>query len=362
MADDSNVPGWQPVVSQILLFFLFLGLAAAVDVRDFVAKFTDRAQRKGLIAGVCCQFGVMPLLGFLVTKAFALDPVRGTVLLIIASSPGGAFSNWWCALGNADLALSIAMTTTSTVLCLFMLPLNAYIYVRGAFGRSVPVDYVTLMVTVGVVFAGVFSGLAAGTRRPQWRDHLFLLGNVAGLASIILAVAISNTGDKAAPIWSRDATFYLSTVAMSTISIALGVGIPSLLGLGKPQRIAVGIETMYQNLGIAVAASLSMFNDANDAAKAVGVPIFYGVYATVVISLLLLGAWKLGWTYAPPGDPLCQVLSGNYQPVPGTARGEGVHTAAAVDGDHVALAAAENGGAVKSDGQISPTSLQLIER
>ena len=44
------------------------------------------------------------------------------------------------------------------------------------------------------------------------------------------------------------------------------------------------------------------------------------------------------------------------------SKSKGVTTAAAVDGDHVALAAAENGGAVKSDGQISPTSLQLIER
>ena len=352
--DATDVPGWQPVVSQILLFFLFLGLAAAVDVRDFVAKFTDRAQRKGLIAGVCCQFGVMPLLGFLVTKAFALDPVRGTVLLIIASSPGGAFSNWWCALGNADLALSIAMTTTSTVFCLFMLPLNAYIYVRSSFGVAVPVDYTTLVVTVGVVFAGVFSGLAAGTRRPAWRDRLFLLGNVAGLVSIVLAVAISNTGDKAEPVWERDATFYLSTVAMATIATALGVVIPSLLGLGKPQRIAVGIETMYQNLGIAVTASLSMFSNAEDAAKGVGVPLFYGVYATILISVLLLVFWKLGWTYAPPTDPLCKVLSGNYQPVPGTARGE---AAAAVDGDeHDGGAKAANGG------EVSPSSLQLLER
>ena len=118
---------------------------------------------------------------------------------------------------------------------------------------------------------------------------------------------------------------------------------------------------MYQNLGIAVSASLSMFKDRRDVAKAVGVPIFYGVYASILIGIVLLSAWKLGWTYAPTTDPLCTVLSGNYQPVPGTVRGEAA--AAHADGGDAEAGGGADGATAGVKGQgASPASLQLLER
>ena len=46
------------------------------------------------------------------------------MLMVVVSSPGGAYSNWWCSLFNADLALSITATTCSTVLSVGLLPLK----------------------------------------------------------------------------------------------------------------------------------------------------------------------------------------------------------------------------------------------
>ena len=42
------------------------------------------------------QFVVLPFLGFAVVKVAELDQVMGITLLIITSSPGGAYSNWFC--------------------------------------------------------------------------------------------------------------------------------------------------------------------------------------------------------------------------------------------------------------------------
>lgn len=57
--------------------------------------------------GVAMQFIIMPILGAMAVWAFKnngfTEPI-GIILLVVTSSPGGSYSNWWCSTFNADLA------------------------------------------------------------------------------------------------------------------------------------------------------------------------------------------------------------------------------------------------------------------
>ncbi len=55
----------------------------------------------------------------------AVDPpIHRTVgLIVIAACPGGAFSNFFTALARSETALSVALTTTCTVVSILTLPL-----------------------------------------------------------------------------------------------------------------------------------------------------------------------------------------------------------------------------------------------
>ena len=57
--------------------------------------------------GLCAiqKFVVLPLLGFILVNVLALPHDIGIILLVTTSSPGGSYSNWWCSMMNADLAL-----------------------------------------------------------------------------------------------------------------------------------------------------------------------------------------------------------------------------------------------------------------
>jgi len=68
-----------------LLFLLIMGLAGAVEFKDFAHQFEER---RGLLTGIFCQFFLLPLTGFLVVKSLQLDEVIGTTLLVATSSPG----------------------------------------------------------------------------------------------------------------------------------------------------------------------------------------------------------------------------------------------------------------------------------
>jgi predicted Na+-dependent transporter len=91
------------VIGSILLFCLVFGMAATVDIACLRAQLGNA---RAISTGLLLQFVVMPFLGFLVVKVLRLDYEVGLILLVITSSPGGSYSNWFCSLFNGDLALS----------------------------------------------------------------------------------------------------------------------------------------------------------------------------------------------------------------------------------------------------------------
>lgn len=56
-----------------------------------------------------------------------------------------------------------------------------------------------------------------------------------------------------------------------------------------------------------------MFDDVDERAQAVAVPLLYGVVEAVVIGLYCVWAWKVGWTKAPPDEKICTVITKSYE-------------------------------------------------
>ena len=73
---------------------------------------------------------------------------------------------------NADLALSVAMTATSTLLSVVMLPLNTVLYVHLAYGRDVDLDWSSLLLSLFNTAGSISLGLYVGSRAPRRRGTL----------------------------------------------------------------------------------------------------------------------------------------------------------------------------------------------
>lgn len=268
------------IIAQVLLFLLLAGLSGSVDIDLLRQRFR---QKTSIAFGVACQFIVLPCLGFSAAKAFQFDPVVGIMLITVTSSPGGAYSNWWCSVCNADLALSIAMTTCSTVLSCGLTPLNMLLYTYGAYGESLNFNFFQLVQPVMVAAAAIFSGLLVSYCIPKSRRICNIVGNICGILLITLNVLVSSRDD---PVSCR---------------------------VSAPEAVAIAVEVCYQNTGLAMAIPLSAF-DKKDASRAAGVPLFYAFLQVCVLPMFLLVAWKSGQTYAPSKDPIWRVIFYNYQP------------------------------------------------
>ena len=292
----------QQVAYFVPLFLLVFGLSASVDVRQ---AWQERARfGRGVVCGLLCQFMLLPFLGFCVVKIFDLGEVYGVTLLVVTSSPGGSYSNWWCSLLNADLALSVAMTTASTILSLGLLPLNLIIWVTAAYGTRADqhLKWSGLFLAIGVVLAAIGSGLAAGvafgddgaerttSRGAKARAFFNALGQLSGVALIVVALLVSSRDE---PIWNKFPGFYVAVALPCAVGLGLSTLLAAMAKLERPARATVAVECALPEPGHRDRGRPKHVRR-RPGIESSGVPLYYGFVEAIFIGVYLVFMWKAG--------------------------------------------------------------------
>lgn len=295
-------------------------MSATVELNQLRKQIRNR---KALGIGLILQFVILPFCGFIVVKILKLPATMGITLMVVTSSPGGSYSNWWCSLFNAELALSVTMTALSTLLSCVMLPANLVLYTHWTYSEAVvqSLDWFALFVELTVVIGGICFGLFASARaKKHGNEALFhrranLCGNVAGIALITLSVSLNATGSETqASLWDQSAVFYIGVALPAILGLAIATAMATKADLEKPERVAVAVEACYQNTGIATSVAISMFSgDDEDLATAIGVPLYYGIVEAVMLGVYCTVCWKRGWTKAAANENFFAMLWNSYE-------------------------------------------------
>eukprot|EP00978_Attheya_sp_CCMP212_P033472 scaffold135161_cov49-Attheya_sp.AAC.2 len=137
------------------------------------------------------------------------------------------------------------------------------------------------------------------------------IGNFSGIALVIFSATMANTGGDV-QIWERDWRFFLGVSTPCLLGLVIANVVTSCLSMKKPERITVSIECCYQNVGIATSVALTMFQG-DDLSEAMAVPLLYGLVEAVILGIYCVGAWKMGWTKAPPTTPFWTMIFRSYE-------------------------------------------------
>ena len=311
----------------VFLFLLVMGMASTVDIRIMRQQLRNF---KAISIGLFCQFFLLPFFGYLITIAFNLPVPVGVTLIIVVSSPGGSYSNWWCSIFNADLGLSVSMTTASTLLSIGFLPMNLFIYTYAAYhslesetGKSVmnSINFGVIFISIAVVITAIATGIFCSYKfdTPRWHKISYIGGNVSGIALIIFSTVLSFLGgtDGSEPKPQETMTAirpadYIAIALPCVLGLVVATILPTLLKLSKPERLTTAVECCYQNTGIATSAALALFSG-NDLQLAMRVPTIYGFVEAISIGVYLLIFWKLGWSKAPKDEKICTVIVKTYE-------------------------------------------------
>ena len=174
-------------------------------------------------------------------------------------------------------------------------------------------DWSALIVALLIVILAIGSGLwaSAGVQTAEFHLLMNRIGNAAGICLIIFSFIMSNldTDDK---LWNHDWTFYAGIATPCLLGLLISNVISTHLDLVHPERVTVSVEVCYQNVGIATAVAISMF-DGEQQAHAAAVPFVYGMVEAVILFFYCTVVWKLGWTKAPPDVSFWTMIVTSYE-------------------------------------------------
>ena len=235
-----------------MLGTVMFGMGLTLKAKDF----TLVLKRPGDVAiGVAAQFLIMPLLALLLAKLLRLEPALTVGVVLVGACPGGTASNVIAYLAKGDVALSVTMTSCSTLLAPLLTPWLTRLYagqtvdvaVWGMFLSIIQV--VILPIGAGVLLNQYFPLLSA--RLQRWLPAFSSL-SVAIIVSGVVAASATN-------VLSHIGVILLAVVLHNLLGMALGyvAGVACRMGPAKSRTLA--IEVGMQNSGLAVSLAATHF-------------------------------------------------------------------------------------------------------
>lgn len=273
-----------------LVFVIMFGLGAGLTPRDF--KLALR-RPYGLIIGFVTQFGIMPLLAYVlvVTVLFQLPreyaaPVALGALLM-GCVPAGTTSNLFTYFSKGNLALSVMMTTNSTLWAILMTPLVLAFYGSLIFTEStdLQIPIVNIVVTLATLLIPVVAGMFVRRYSANIGAVLELLGGFFGLFFIVFLVSTwvpRNWALLTETPWPT----YVVAIGLGLFGIAIAYIIARAIRLHPANARTIALETGIQNGPLAIAIVLLTFSGHPDIGLILIVPALYSLFIVIVATIV----------------------------------------------------------------------------
>lgn len=234
-----------------LLQLIMFGMGTALRWKDFSAVLSAP---KKVIAGLICQFTIMPFLGWAVATAGGFPGEIAAGIILIGCSPSGLASNVMSYLARANLALSVCITTIATLLAPLLTPLlmkllgGAYIAVN--FGSMVwDISQIVLLpVAAGLIFNYFLYG------KFRWLDTIMPFLSMGGIMFIII-IFIAAGRDNLRQV---GLLLLLAVFIHNAGGFFIGYWVARLLGFREEDCRTISIEVGMQNGGLASGLALNM--------------------------------------------------------------------------------------------------------
>lgn len=227
-----------------MLGVIMFGMGLTLSPQDFRIVFS---RPKDIIIGCLAQFTIMPLLALGLSWAFALPKELALGVILVGCCPGGTASNVITYLAKGDLALSVGMTATSTLLAPLLTPLLVLVLA----GTMVEVDTIGMLLSiVYVVIAPIAVGLIFQRYMPKFTKEIvpYLPAFSSIAIALVVGIIVAHNADR---LLVGGMIVVLVVVLHNLCGLSLGYVIGRLLGLAEPKKRAISIEVGMQNSGLA---------------------------------------------------------------------------------------------------------------
>lgn len=236
----------------LLLAIIMFGMGMTLKPDDFILIIKRPAD---VILGVVAQFAIMPLIALSLANIFDLSPALTAGIVLVGTCPGGTASNIVTFLARGDVALSVTMTSVSTLLAPILTPFITYQLI----GTNIAFDPIAMFWSiVQIVIAPICAGVAIHSAFPKFAKAVVsYLPAISGISiGLIIAGVISISRDS---ILGTSAIILAVVILHNLFGYALGFAAARARGLDWKRSITIAIEVGMQNTGLATGLAKAHF-------------------------------------------------------------------------------------------------------
>ena len=278
----------QLTLLNICLAFIMFGVA--LDLR--IDNFRELLKRpKAPIVGLTSQLLLLPVLTIGLIFLFRPAPSIALGMLLVSACPGGNVSNFAVHLSKANTALSVLMTSVSTLAAVVITPLYFTLLapiVPGAEGLQSDI-YVSpwsmVSTIVQLILLPLLIGMGLHAKFPRTTTMLKKPVRMLSMAIFIGFVIFALYTNYENIVNYLYIVFYL-VVIHNALALLTGYQWAYRNGLPQADARAISIETGIQNSGLALILIFNFFDGLGGMAL---VAAFWGVWH--LISAFLLSMW-----------------------------------------------------------------------
>lgn len=278
----------------LVLALVMLGIALDLKLHDFKAALRTP---KALVIGLVSHHLLFPAFTFALILLIRPLPSIGLGMLLVSSCPAGHISNFFTHRAGGNTALSLSISTLSTLGAIFMTPLNVAFWgsldpQMSALLRSFSLDPLHMLLDVAMLLGlPLAAGLAVSHRFPVLAKKLH--GPMRTVSLVVFVVFVLGALALNWAIFREYGRFVVGVVLVhNALALAGGYGFARAAGLPERDRRAVAFETGIQNSGLGLVLVFNFFGGLGGMAITAA---WWGIWH--ILAGLSLATW---WRRHPP--------------------------------------------------------------
>ena len=257
-----------------LLGIVMLGMGLTLTPAD-LRRIVERP--RDVFIGSIAQWTVMPVAAYLLVQLFGLPTEIGIGIILLGAAPGGTSSNVMTYLGKGDVALSVAITSLTTIVAPIVMPA----WVLFLAGAEIDVTFAEMFQEIVlIVLLPVVAGLT--TRQLLERAaptaaaaSLAVFPSISVVAIVVIVAAV--VGLNAESILTVSAVAVAAMIVHNLIGLTSGYAIGRAANMPEDRVRACLFEVGWQNSGLATALAIAFFSP-----MAALLPALFSVWQLIV--------------------------------------------------------------------------------
>jgi bile acid transporter len=268
----------------IMMMVIMLGMGASMTWRDFFIAFR---KPKGILIGLLSQYLIMPFLGYALALILGLPAGMAAGLILIACMPGGTTSNIFAYFSKGVLALSIMMTTVSTLVAVVTVPflLSFYSGLAGLGGDYViPAGNVAQVLVVLLV--PTVLGMFLRKMNANIGASIEMVGSLLGVVVILFLIG-SWVPRNYQMLLDTPFPVYIAAIGIGLTGMLLGYWLARALRQDRNRSRTISLETGIQN-GPLAALIVTLSFTGTQQQEVLFIPVLYSLFIVITSSFITI--------------------------------------------------------------------------